>query len=288
MRGPADVLERESRNGVDLEVTFPPNSVSALRSEDVDGVRSDRSAWAAADVPYVSHASWTEGFPWLVQGTTCRGGAESPFDLGLFSTPSPAPAVLARWERLRNGCGISSVTHARQVHGEAVYFHGTLPPGLHLSAPCDGHATASAGVLLTVTTADCVPVFLVDPARRAVALLHAGWRGVAAGILERGVDTLATRAGTRTSDLFVHLGPAICGTCYEVGPEVFSALGRPTPPGPEAIDLRAVLEERATGAGVLADRVSVSEHCTRCEGSAFFSHRGGDLGRQVAFLGIRG
>jgi copper oxidase (laccase) domain-containing protein len=139
---------------------------------------------------------------------------------------------------------------------------------------------------LTVSIADCVPVFVVDPAARRVALLHAGWRGAAGGILERGLAELPGTEGA--SELFVHLGPSICGQCYEVGPEVFEALDLPRPGGPTPIDLRAVLAERAVKAGVEPSHVSVSERCTRCEGGVFFSHRGGDAGRQVAYLGIRG
>src|SRR5690606_18360795 len=101
----------------------------------------------------------------------------------------------------------------------------------------DGHATRAPGLLLAVSVADCVPVSLVDPERRAVALLHAGWRGAAAGILERGLEVLAERLLARPEDLHVHLGPAICGGCYEVGPEVHRALGLPEPPAPAPVDL---------------------------------------------------
>lgn len=239
---------------------------------------------AAEGLPAFTHPEWREAFPWLVQGTTGRGG-EEPFDLGLFSDASPARDVLARWEVLRRATRAERVAHAHQVHGAAVRFHRGGTPGLLVAGPCDGHATSDAGTLLAVTVADCVPVSLVDPARRAVALLHAGWRGAAAGILERGIAVLAERVRTRPADLHVHLGPAICGRCYEVGPEVFESLGRPVPRGPEPIDLREVLAERAAAAGVAEERVTISEHCTLC-GEEFFSHRAGQRQRQVGFLGI--
>jgi YfiH family protein len=165
--------------------------------------------------------------------------------------------------------------------------HDAGPPGLHIAAACDGHATAAAGVLLTVGLADCVGVSVVDPARRAVLLVHAGWRGLAAGILERGLDVLSERAASRPRDLHVHFGPAICGACYEVGPEVHAALGQPVPSGPSPIDLRAVLAKRAETSGVDRGRITVSGQCTRCGDSPFFSHRAGSFERQVAFLGIR-
>jgi len=165
-------------------------------------------------------------------------------------------------------------------------MHSLGPAGLHLTRPCDGHATEDAGVLLAVTTADCVPVSMVDPIRGAVALLHAGWRGTAFGIIERGLAVLSGASSDR-ADLHVHLGPAICGSCYEVGPEVFEALGLPAPPEPEPVDLRSVMAMRVVRAGVPAEQVTRSTLCTLCDGRGLFSHRGGDGGRQAGYLGMR-
>lgn len=273
-------------------------------------------------LPALVHEGWRDGFPWLVQGTTTRGSDGELFDLGLFSGGMPEPLVRANWRTLARATGVSTVVHARQVHGAEVRVWRGLPiveeddstrsagagtvtadgaqdgedaasvPVVASSPPvlvdaCDGHATDRSGVLLAVTTADCVPVFVVDSRRRAVAMLHGGWRGVAAGILERGLEVLASSFGTGPRELHLHLGPAICGDCYEVGPEVFEALGQPAPAGPEPIDLRAVLAERAVEAGVRAERVTISGHCTRCTDSGLFSHRGGDAHRQVGYLGVR-
>lgn len=140
---------------------------------------------------------------------------------------------------------------------------------------------------MAVTVADCVPVFLVDPHRRRVALLHAGWRGIAAGILEEGIDLLTERGESRAEDLLIHFGPAICGTCYEVGPEVHLALDQPDPGCPTPLDLRAVLTARALDRGVMQAHITRSAFCSRCGGSPFFSHRGGAAQRQVGFMGIR-
>lgn len=246
-------------------------------------MREDRTP----HLPALSLAGWREAFPWLVQGTTTRGPGPEHFDLGLFSDASPSSSVQAAWERLRGASGCARVVHARQIHGPGVRYHGPGTPGIHLAEPCDGHATAVPGVLLAVTVADCVPVFVVDERRRAVALLHAGWRGAAEGILERGIASLGERAGSLPGDLHVHLGPAICGRCFEVGPEVFRGLGLPEPAGPAPVDLRAALAWRAVAEGVEGRRVTVSEHCTRCGDAGLFSHRGGDRERQVGFLGIR-
>jgi purine-nucleoside/S-methyl-5'-thioadenosine phosphorylase / adenosine deaminase len=234
----------------------------------------------------VVHPGWREAFPWLVQGTTTAGNPHDPFDLGLFSDATPARGVMEHWHRLRVGAGMTTVALAHQVHGSAVRWHRAGPPGMHVAEPCDGHATADGGVLLAVTVADCVPVSVVDPERRAVALAHAGWRGTAAGVLERAIAVLVERAASRPEDLHVHLGPAICRDCYEVGPEVFQALGVPVPPAPARLDLRAALAARARAAGVAPRRITASSHCTRC-GHGFFSHRGGSRARQAGFLGAR-
>ncbi|HUH13237.1 MAG TPA: polyphenol oxidase family protein [Longimicrobiales bacterium] len=214
------------------------------------------------------------------------GDGDEPFDLGLFGAV-PVGRALERWGALRRATGMPRAVHARQVHGARVLAHGDGPPGLLVSEGYDGHWTDVPGVLLTVSVADCVPIFLVDPERRAVAVLHAGWRGVAAGMLEAGLRALAAGAGSRPQDVRGHFGPAICGACYEVGPEVHEALGLPVPAGPTPVDLRAELARRALSLGVPAEAVTLSEHCTRCTGSPLFSHRGGDAARQMGFIGIR-
>jgi len=240
-----------------------------------------------ADLPVLEHPEWRRDLPWLIQGTTTAELHGRSFDLGLFSDASSPRSVLEAWERLRGGLGVRTMVHAHQVHESAVRFHRAASPGLHLAEACDGHATADEGVTVAVTTADCVPVFLVDPERKAVALLHAGWRGAAAGILERGLSVLRERVGSAPHDVLVHLGPAICGACYEVGTEVFQALGLEVPAVPQAIDLRHHLAQRAISSEVRVERISVSSHCTRCGGVRLFSHRGGHRERQAAFLGVR-
>jgi len=238
-------------------------------------------------VPALFHPEWAERFPWLVQGTTTRGAPGAAFDLGLFAGASPAHVVHENWNRLLAATGMSRAAHARQVHEADVRLHRSVPPGLSVVDPCDGHATHEAGVLLAVTVADCVPIFVVAPEQRAVAALHAGWRGAAAGVLEAGLRVLESLVGTGPEQVHVHLGPSICGACYEVGPEVFEALGRPAPELPTPIDLRSVLAERAEAAGVGRERITVSAHCTRCTSSGLFSHRGGDGQRQVGYIGVR-
>ena len=234
-----------------------------------------------------THPGWAEAFPWLVQGYTGRDGSDGAHDMSLFGSGRTAD-VLTRWEALGRTVGLGRWVHARQVHGSAVRFHHSGPPGLHLAAPCDGHVTASAGVLLTVSIADCVPVSMVAENPRAVSVLHAGWRGTADGVIERGIGVLGERLAISPSELRVHLGPSICGGCYEVGPEVHDALQRQVPVAPEPVDLGEVILARLVQAGARPDHLTRSGHCTRCGDSRFYSHRGGDDGRQVAFMGIGG
>jgi polyphenol oxidase len=229
------------------------------------------------------HAGWVAAWPWLVQGIT--GDAH---DMSLFAG-APAGQVLARWQQLRDHGDCAVIIHARQVHGADVLVHDHVPAGIHIAPDADGHATAQRGAMLAVSVADCVPVSLVAPAARAIALLHGGWRGVAAGILERGLDVLRRVHRVESSDVHVHLGPAICGGCYEVGADTVQALGLSgSATAPAHVDLRALLAVRALAAGVPAAHVSVSAACTRCGESRFYSHRGGCAERQVAILAIRG
>jgi hypothetical protein len=131
-----------------------------------------------------------------------------------------------------------------------------------------------------VTVADCVPVFIVHPSG-AGALLHSGWRGTVAGISERAVQWFGER-GFGPSALRVHLGPAICGACYEVSPDVYAALTGSTVETPTPVDLRANIADRLRRVGVR--EVAISEWCTRCSNDRLFSHRAGDAGRQLGVL----
>jgi len=217
---------------------------------------------------------WGSRFPWLRAGTTRRivgrDGVPPLHDMLVLTAGSP-------WR---------TVVRSRQVHGPLTRIHADAPSGLQVVGEGDGHATRDAGVLLTVTIADCVPVFIADPDARAVGLLHAGWRGTAAGVVESGIGALERAFGSRPDDMAVHLGPAICGQCYEVGPEVFRALGEPMAATPGSIDLRRVVRRRAARCGVRDERMTVSGDCTLCGDGGYFSHRRGDAGRQRAYIGI--
>jgi YfiH family protein len=176
-----------------------------------------------------------------------------------------------------------------QVHGAVVR-----------EAPWDGRVEADAavagvpGLLLGIETADCLPVLLFDPVRRAVGAAHAGWRGTAAGVGARAVEALVA-AGSRPADIVAALGPCIGACCYEVGDEVKAALGpaasasfRPGPRGRDHLDLRAENRRQLVEAGLDPGRVTESADCTSCRADLYHSHRrdGAGSGRMISYVGF--
>lgn len=229
------------------------------------------------------HAGWTARFPDLAQGITGRAG---DFD---FGTREQYPADTDRrssdgWALLQDFSGVDSVARCSQVHGaEVITCERLRRSGVAVLGQGDAIVTDQAGVLLTITVADCVPVFMVDPQRRLLGLAHAGWRGIAAGVVGATLEAMR-RLGASAESLYVHLGPAICGGCYEVGSEVQSALGGSREAG--QVDLRAHIARGLAEVGVDEERLTASAACTRCDSGSFFSYRGGDRGRRMcAFLG---
>lgn len=196
-----------------------------------------------------------------------------------FTDEAPVREVNDRWLALLRAGG-GRLASAHQVHGTKVVTHTPGWDGWLRIDYADGHATAHHDTALVVTIADCVPVFIGHP-KGAAALLHAGWRGTANGILGAGLQALKA-LGCQPADLLVHLGPAICGKCYEVGPDVYAQLMRRKIEHPAPVDLRALLADQARIAGV--KQVEISPCCTRCHQDRFFSHRGGDTARQVAVI----
>ena len=201
---------------------------------------------------------------------------------GLASNES-VRLVMQRWRQLREelspeGARLASAT---QVHGSRVVVHASGWEGWLRVDAADGHVTTDRGLALAVSVADCVPVFIAHP-RGAVALLHSGWRGTAARIVERGIDALSHR-GYPPSELRLHLGPAICGKCYEVSASVYRELtGRDSSGATARVDLRSLIAEHAQRAGVR--HIAASERCTRCDNDRLYSHRAGDEGRQIAVI----
>jgi polyphenol oxidase len=205
-------------------------------------------------------------------------------DAGSYGIPESGddPQATARWHALQRvlaELGVPRLASARQVHGTRVLVHTDQWEGWLRLDGADAHLLAAGGAA-AVTIADCVPVLVAHPSG-VVAAVHAGWRGVSAGILGETVRRFGA-LGLPSDELHVHLGPSICGRCYEVGPDVYEKLtGWPTRHS-RHVDLRALLAEQAKELGVT--RWSASAECTRCDNDRLFSHRAGDAGRQVAVI----
>jgi YfiH family protein len=219
-------------------------------------------------------AAW-EQYPWLVHGFSTRSTGDF--------LDWPDDEVITQTFR-----GGNTTAMLRQIHSAQVV---RADGGWGCERPeADAVVTDKAGVLVGVRTADCVPILLVDPVRKAVAAVHAGWRGTVAGVLENSLHQLAEHFGSRPGDLEAAIGPSIAGCCFEVGPEVaaqfpseFVVASKPRP----HVDLAANLRSRLADCGVL-DITSVSE-CTKCLPGRFFSYRGegGTTGRMLSVVGVR-
>ena len=200
--------------------------------------------------------------------------------------PEPVVEVMGRWAALRRELYEISPRLATggQVHGNHVLAHDGHWDGWLRGGEADGHFAPKPRTALAVTVADCVPVFVAHPSG-ATQVLHSGWRGTVANILGVGL-TMMKAAGYTLADARVHFGPAICGKCYEVSPEVYQQLTGRDPGKPTAVDLRAILADQARKCGV--KRISISSLCTRCNNDRFYSHRAGDHGRQLGVIVARG
>jgi len=216
--------------------------------------------------------------PWLVHPLLAARGVEHGFGL----RGSPLPGGLRR---------------PNQVHGARIVAAEACAGPSRPDA--DGVVSAVPGVRVAVVTADCVPILLAAPGGRAVAAVHAGWRGLAAGVVAAGVAALAELApdpATAVAALGPHIGPC----CYEVDDAVLDALRQqfgqsldaaltPTRPGHARLDLGALARAALCAAGLPAAAVgSLRDTCTRCDGERFHSYRrdGPAAGRLVHFIAV--
>lgn len=184
------------------------------------------------------------------------------------------------------GIDPQQVVSPYQVHSAHIRPVGPEHGGTVQNAT-DGLLTTAAGVALLFRFADCVPLILWDPVRRAVGLAHAGWRGVARGVVRAAVEAFRRHAGSRPEDLWAGIGPAIGPCCYQVGPEVVAAvIGNEMAPNLVHrredglyLDLPGVVRAQLETCGVR--QIELSGICTACRTDEWFSHRaeGGRTGR---------
>jgi polyphenol oxidase len=213
--------------------------------------------------------------------TTRRGGfSQGPYaslNLGRWTDDAP-DAVERNRDWLQRSLGVR-FAYGRQVHGAHVSTVATATEnGSSLPPEADAQATARTGLAPMVLTADCLPIALAGD--RAVAMIHAGWRGLASGVLANGVAAL--RALGADGPLEAAIGPGAGPCCYEVGEEVHVAFGADVVRRGRNLDLKAIARAQLERAGVRA--VHDVELCTICsDPSLFFSHRRdhGVTGRQA-------
>jgi YfiH family protein len=205
-----------------------------------------------------------EAFPWLVHG---------------FGT---------RWSNSFGSCGNLATLH--QIHGDTVVNGGGRSGCLG-----DGDALMenTPGSLVAVKTADCIPLLIVDPARRAVAAVHAGWRGAAKKIVARAIEEMAKKFASHPEALHLAIGPGIGKCCYEVGPEVAAEFaeydrGLCNLTQPVHLDLGEISRLQALDLGVPSGQIYVAGICTMCDRD-FHSFRRDkqSAGRMLSVVGIR-
>jgi polyphenol oxidase len=269
--------------------------------------------------------------PWLVHGFSTRLGGFSraygggALNLGFTKDDSRAAVERNRAAFLRE-LGVRDeflpLVTLRQVHSDIIHVVDSSAPDAQLVG--DGLITATPDLLIGIQTADCLPVILVDPKRRAVGVFHAGWRGTFKRIVEKGVGEMRRRFDSRPRDLRASIGPGIHGCCYEVGEELREqfesqfgyaaklfrkveesdpvrekypmlfltarAPGHGVLPKKIFLDLVEANRQQLLAVGVLRKNIEVSMPCTHCRTDLLFSHRAekGSTGRMLAVVGSRG
>ncbi len=265
------------------------------------------------DVPFLSFRA-LEGLGMVKNGFSTRMGGAST---GKFSTMNFSYSrgddpdhVLENFTRMAGAIGVerdrmvvsyqTHTTNLRRVTEDDL-GKGVVRPRDYRDV--DGLITNIPGVTLVTFYADCVPLYFVDPVKRAIGLSHSGWRGTVARMGQKTVEAMEREFGTDPGDLVACIGPSICRDCFEVGEEVVEAFSRAfapehhqalfergVRPGKYQMDLwaanRIILQE----AGVPQSRIHTTNICTRCNSDYLFSHRrsGEERGNLAAFLCLKG
>jgi polyphenol oxidase len=262
--------------------------------------------------------------PWLVHGFSTRPGgvslleSEKVLNLG-FMEWDTRENVLENRRLFQSALGASDhqLIPLKQIHSDVIRL---FPQAL--ADPCKGDASATnqPGLLLAIQTADCVPILLVDPKKRAVAAIHAGWRGTLARITQKAVGRMQYEYGSKPADLLAAIGPSIGPCCYEVSADFVTKFtaqfadaadyfdeprsgeepnplqwlnmkppGHQPPPKNVHLDLRKANRSQLVAAGLLTKNIYVSDLCTACHTGLLFSHRreGPLSGRLMSAVGIR-
>ena len=275
----------------------------------------------ANDLEVLQVEDWKQ-YKWLLHGFSTRDGGisqvygGSTLNLGWTKEDDPTSVAQNRKRFVRAVCdenADSVLVGVRQIHSGIVRAvrkeDGAIEGRLQTAEgkavlEGDGLITDVPGVLLGVGTADCVPVLVVDVAKRVVAACHAGWRGTVARIVEQGVARMQAEYGSQAVDMVAAVGPSIGPCCYTVGGEVWAEFGRQfgyvnelftraPNTGETRLNLWEANRRQLLGAGITESRITVMGECTACATSQsgamrYFSHRAehGIAGRMLNVVGV--
>jgi YfiH family protein len=164
----------------------------------------------------------------------------------------------------------------KQIHSNLVL----VADRAGLAGEADALVASLPGVTVSIRTADCLPILLADARTGAVAAVHAGWRGTAAGIVGKTLERMTAEYGSCAADIVAAIGPGIGQCCYEVGEEVARQFGERA----GKIDLAEHNRRQLASAGV--EQIEIASPCTFCEGETFYSYRreGERAGRMISFI----
>ncbi|MBI5043021.1 MAG: peptidoglycan editing factor PgeF [Nitrospirae bacterium] len=191
------------------------------------------------------------------------------------------------------------VATINQTHSDAVFIHNEECRASEADEGFDAHITNNSGIAIGVVTADCVPILIVDKAKRVVAAVHAGWRGTAKRIVQKTVEKMSDYFGSKSEDLTAGIGPAIGQCCYEVDEKViepmkkeFDYLNKFSIQKKENkwhIDLQLINREQLIETGVKQENINIVSLCTSCHSDLFYSYRkdGAGTGRMIAVVMIK-
>lgn len=222
-----------------------------------------------------------------------------------FSRKDSRENVLANYRIISEAIGVDfdNIVLSNQVHDNKIKVVEFEDAGKGLVKESDiigfdGLSTNKPGIPLVTFYADCVPVLILDPVKKAITAVHSGWRSTVKNIAGEALKLMRNQYGSAAGDLVIAIGPSICGECFEVGEEVYRAFLEKFPwsgghirlkNGKYYIDLQRIIKRVLTDEGVPEQNILISDVCTRCNNDVFYSFRGdgGKTGSLAAIMMLK-